>query len=199
MATITEDLITPGVIAAARRVAEYAAMKVPHLADELESAALFGLADAASRFDPGRGLKFLTFAMPRVRGEILDTMRRQYLLNGAGRSKDLPWIVSLEDKIDAGRDDPAEPLHYRDVIASDEGPVGWEIESEDEVRGLLRDGWKGRLLSRVYLEAGCATLKSAGEAEGLSESRVSQIRMQQFEEIRRGQAVRERGPDQRGA
>lgn len=197
MATATEELITPKVIATARRMARFAAMKVPHLADEFESAAMFALADAASRFEPERGLKFLSFATPRIRGEIQDVMRRQYMLTGARRMADRPSILSLDEEAEGG--EFAKDVRYRDLIASDDLPVGWELESEDEVRGLLRRGWKGRLLARVYLEADHGTLKLAGEAEGISESRVSQIRAQEFEDIRRGNPVRERGADRRGA
>lgn len=42
----------------------------------LESAGVLGLVEAATKFDPERGVKFATYAYPRVRGAILDEMRR---------------------------------------------------------------------------------------------------------------------------
>lgn len=42
----------------------------------LESAGTLGLVEAATKFDPERGIKFATYAYPRVRGAILDEMRR---------------------------------------------------------------------------------------------------------------------------
>ncbi len=42
----------------------------------LESAGILGLVEAATKFDPERGVKFATYAYPRVRGAILDEMRR---------------------------------------------------------------------------------------------------------------------------
>jgi RNA polymerase sigma factor for flagellar operon FliA len=45
--------------------------------DELVSAGSFGLMNALDSFDPGRGLAFSTFAAPRIRGAILDELRRQ--------------------------------------------------------------------------------------------------------------------------
>ncbi|MGH2685845.1 MAG: FliA/WhiG family RNA polymerase sigma factor [Actinomycetota bacterium] len=42
---------------------------------DLVSAGVFGLIDAIERYDPRRGVKFETFAMPRVRGAILDELR----------------------------------------------------------------------------------------------------------------------------
>lgn len=43
--------------------------------DELLSYGVFGLIDVIDRFDPDRGVKFETFAMPRIRGAILDELR----------------------------------------------------------------------------------------------------------------------------
>lgn len=45
--------------------------------DELVSAGTVGLMSALSAFDAGRGLAFSTFAVPRIRGAILDELRRQ--------------------------------------------------------------------------------------------------------------------------
>jgi RNA polymerase sigma factor for flagellar operon FliA len=55
----------------ARRLADDADL------DELVSAGTLGLMSAAESFDPGRGLAFSTFAVPRIRGAILDELRRQ--------------------------------------------------------------------------------------------------------------------------
>lgn len=45
--------------------------------DELISAGTMGLIGALENFDLGRGLQFSTFAAPRIRGAILDELRRQ--------------------------------------------------------------------------------------------------------------------------
>jgi RNA polymerase sigma factor for flagellar operon FliA len=45
--------------------------------DELVSAGTLGLMSAMGAFDPDRGLAFSTFAVPRIRGAILDELRRQ--------------------------------------------------------------------------------------------------------------------------
>ena len=42
---------------------------------DLVSAGVFGLMDAVDRFDPERGVKFETFAVPRIRGAIFDGLR----------------------------------------------------------------------------------------------------------------------------
>jgi RNA polymerase sigma factor FliA len=45
--------------------------------DELVSAGALGLMTALKSFDATRGLAFSTFAVPRIRGSILDELRRQ--------------------------------------------------------------------------------------------------------------------------
>ena len=45
--------------------------------DELVSAGTLGLMSALEAFDLSRGLAFSTFAVPRIRGSILDELRRQ--------------------------------------------------------------------------------------------------------------------------
>jgi RNA polymerase sigma factor for flagellar operon FliA len=45
--------------------------------DELVSAGTMGLINAVDSFDAGRGLAFSTYAAPRIRGAILDELRRQ--------------------------------------------------------------------------------------------------------------------------
>lgn len=45
--------------------------------DEMVSAGTIGLIGAVRGFDPSRGLAFSTFAAPRIRGAILDDLRRQ--------------------------------------------------------------------------------------------------------------------------
>ena len=44
--------------------------------EDMISAAMVGLIDAANKFDPAKGVKFKTFAEYRVRGAILDEMRK---------------------------------------------------------------------------------------------------------------------------
>ncbi len=52
---------------------------LPHYVDkdDLVSAGLLGLIQAVDKFDPRREIKFETYAIPRIRGAILDELRRQ--------------------------------------------------------------------------------------------------------------------------
>lgn len=44
--------------------------------ENLEGAGVLGLVEAAHQFDPHRGVAFKTFAYPRIRGAMLDELRR---------------------------------------------------------------------------------------------------------------------------
>jgi RNA polymerase sigma factor for flagellar operon FliA len=44
--------------------------------EDLNSHATIGLIDAIERFDPGRGLKFESYAIARLRGSVVDVVRR---------------------------------------------------------------------------------------------------------------------------
>lgn len=58
-------------------VAQRLALKLPSNVelDDLKSYGLFGLMDAISKFDPGRGFKFETYAVTRIQGSMLDEIR----------------------------------------------------------------------------------------------------------------------------
>ncbi len=53
------------------------ALAAPADFDELVSCGTIGLINAIDAFDTSRGLAFSTFAVPRIRGAILDELRRQ--------------------------------------------------------------------------------------------------------------------------
>lgn len=55
--------------------------------DDLVSAGVFGLMDAIEAFDLGRGVKFETYCVPRIRGEMLDELRKMDWVPRLVRSK----------------------------------------------------------------------------------------------------------------
>ena len=60
-----------------RNVAGRMAMGFPKSVEvsDLINTGVIGLIEAMSNFDPGRGVKFETYAVPRIRGAILDELR----------------------------------------------------------------------------------------------------------------------------
>ena len=75
----------PFVEALARRMAA----SMPHSIDigDLVQDGVLGLMDAANRFDEGRGIKFETFAERRVRGAMIDALRREAWPRGVRRAR----------------------------------------------------------------------------------------------------------------
>ncbi|MFP4650534.1 MAG: FliA/WhiG family RNA polymerase sigma factor, partial [Desulfobacterales bacterium] len=70
--------------------------------DELKSAAMHGLMEAATRFDPSRGVMFKTFAEPRIRGAVRDELRKMDWFSRSMRDKHnrvLKEIKHLEQKL----------------------------------------------------------------------------------------------------
>jgi RNA polymerase sigma factor FliA len=73
----------PFVEALARRMAA----TMPHSIDlsDLVQDGVIGLIDAAERFDAARGIKFETFAERRVRGAMIDALRKDAWPRGVRR------------------------------------------------------------------------------------------------------------------
>jgi len=55
--------------------------------DELVSAGALGLMQAAASYEPERGLTFSTYAVPRIRGSMLDELRRHDHMSRGARRK----------------------------------------------------------------------------------------------------------------
>jgi RNA polymerase sigma factor for flagellar operon FliA len=75
----------PFVEALARRMAS----SMPHSIDlgDLVQDGVIGLIDAAHRFDEGRGIKFETFAERRIRGAMIDALRKDAWPRGVRRQR----------------------------------------------------------------------------------------------------------------
>jgi RNA polymerase sigma factor for flagellar operon FliA len=55
--------------------------------EDLLSFGVFGLLDAIDRFDISKGFSFQTFAVPRIRGSVLDELRKYDWISRTGREK----------------------------------------------------------------------------------------------------------------
>ena len=78
---------------------------------DLKSAAMYGLMDAASRFDPEKGVLFKTFAETRIRGAVLDELRKMDWFSRSMRDKHnrvFREIKRLEQEL--GRDPTEEEI-----------------------------------------------------------------------------------------
>lgn len=68
---------------------------------------VIGLCEALERYQPSLGVKFETFAVPRIRGAIIDELRRQ---GGISRH-----LLSCSQKIQKARED-LQQAHHRDSV-----------------------------------------------------------------------------------
>jgi|SoiMethySBSTD1v2_1073268.scaffolds.fasta_scaffold705159_2 RNA polymerase sigma factor for flagellar operon FliA len=94
----------------ARRIALRVARRVPDWMsrDDLVGAAMVGLAEAAERFDLGRGEPFVAFAEKRIRGAVLDELRRGDIMPRRVRAEARrvgQTIRELEHKLGRGPED----------------------------------------------------------------------------------------------
>jgi len=77
--------------------------------DELTSAALFGLVQAARAYDPGRGVSFDRYARRRMQGALLDDLRSRDWASRAVRARDRK-IRTVTDELTAALGRPPTPV-----------------------------------------------------------------------------------------
>lgn len=153
-------------LAWAKRLAGWMAARYPRAAaDDVESAAILGLWVAATRYDAGRGAKFKTFAVPHIRGAVIEAVRKECLLgyrrsSSSGTPRRKAFLEPTADSL----------------------PVGWELESEDWVNVYAKRTRYPGDLRAYFLNAG-ATMAAISRAAGVSEARVSQRISECLEEL----------------
>ncbi|WP_299090125.1 FliA/WhiG family RNA polymerase sigma factor [uncultured Metabacillus sp.] len=104
--------------------------------DDLMSLGLFGLYDALEKFDPNRDLKFDTYASFRVRGAIIDGLRKEDWLPRSTREKAKRVEAAIEK---------LEQKHLRNVTSKE---IASELGlSESEVITVMNEGFFANVLS----------------------------------------------------
>jgi RNA polymerase sigma factor (sigma-70 family) len=89
------------------------------LLEDLIGAGMIGLCEAASRFDPARGLKFATLATVRVAGAIQDEIRRAYgrLSDKKGQAKAAAHLTTVSYDLQPVADDrPARDTETKTLV-----------------------------------------------------------------------------------
>lgn len=117
--------------------------------DDLVSAGVRGLIQAAHNFDPGRGLSFSTLAVARVRGAMLDELRRWDHTPRSVRQKERR-IRASEAALRARlhRQPSAEEMS-RELDMSPEQLHGWYLDLARHVGESLDDALGGRAYESV--------------------------------------------------
>ncbi|MED0687666.1 FliA/WhiG family RNA polymerase sigma factor [Anoxybacillus ayderensis] len=104
--------------------------------EDLKSLALLGLYDALEKFDPSRDLKFDTYASFRIRGAILDGLRKEDWLPRSVRDKAKKIEATIEQ---------LQQTYMRDVSAKE---VAEALNiSEDEVYAVMSEQFFANVLS----------------------------------------------------
>lgn len=113
----------PFVESLARRVAA----SMPHSIElsDLVQDGMLGLIDAACRFDEGRGIKFETFAERRVRGAMIDALRKDAWPRGVRRQRRELEAAREELRRELGSEPTLADLAAR--VGSDEARLGRTI------------------------------------------------------------------------
>jgi RNA polymerase sigma factor for flagellar operon FliA len=113
----------PFVESLARRVAS----SMPHSIElgDLVQDGMLGLIDAAHRFDEARGIKFETFAERRVRGAMIDALRRDAWPRGVRRQRRELEAAREELRRELGAEPTLADLAAR--VGSDEARLGRTI------------------------------------------------------------------------
>lgn len=159
------------------------------------SAAVLGLCHANARFDPSRGVKFITYATPWIKREILIAIndgplvgpslssRRAAMLKGrtiqaarmvwdSGPNGENPGLL---DALPADTSDPIEAVkdsENRDALL-------------DALAGLPAQQYAVIVMRFGVLTGQEMTLKEIGEHVGLSRERIRQIETMALERLRR--------------
>jgi RNA polymerase sigma factor for flagellar operon FliA len=101
--------------------------------DEMVSSGTMGLMSALEGFDPGRGLAFSTFAAPRIRGAILDELRRQDHVPRSVRRK-ARELTAARETLQRIFGRPPEPQEMAAHLGVDIDTVWkWEADVENAV------------------------------------------------------------------
>ncbi len=166
--------------------------------DDVASAAMHGLVDAASRFEPGRGVLFKTFAEVRMRGAIFDEARRMDQFSRSLREKHARLtqaVEALEQRLgrSAEEGEIADAMglsleSYRQLLGevSHLGCVSLNETLDESTNGpSLLDNLKdpqGKTPLEV-LEASELTRELAGYLEKLSEKERLVVSLYYYEEL----------------
>ena len=169
-------------------------MRVPTSAlmgrDDIESAALIGLIDAVDRYDPARGVPFEGYAGLRIRGAVLDELRRLDDHTRDERRRARVVVDAQDPEIAAYHATLSLDLLLesgdRDWAAEDESNDRYESQDlRTRVESALRclPPRQREVLARYYGDS--LTLRESAARMGISEARACQLHGRAIFNLRR--------------
>jgi RNA polymerase sigma factor for flagellar operon FliA len=162
-------------------------------ASDLVSCGVLGLAEAWDRFDPERGIAFEAFAIPRIKGAVIDAIRAADWVPRKARQRARETGESVAIVVSMDEDRGSESGDYTsaaDRIADDHLPEpGSDLIASEDKRELI--GTLNRLPERErmivtlhYFEG--VPLQEIAKSLGVTESRVSQLHTRALRMMREG-------------
>ena len=151
-------------------------------ASDLVSCGVLGLAEAWDRFDPERGVAFEAFAIPRIKGSVIDAIRAADWVPRKARQRarltgeQLAVLVSIDE--DRGSES-GERQTAADRLADEQLPEPGHALMADEgkrqlVGSLNRLPERERMIVTLHYFEG-VPLQEIARSLGVTESRVSQL------------------------
>ncbi len=154
--------------------------------EDLAQMGFRGLVQAAERFDPARGVKFSSFAYRRIRGAIIDEIRKRDWVPRQVRIRceETPIIGSLSWP--APTPDGMDGNEVGDLIEGPSAPLDEGLERQDLHMALRRllDEQELTVIVGSYFRG--LRLAVVADEMGLTESRVCQIRQKALAKLRLG-------------
>jgi RNA polymerase sigma factor for flagellar operon FliA len=151
--------------------------------DDVSSAAMIGLIGAVDRFDPRRGVPFEAYASLRIRGAVVDELRR---VDERGRVDRRPEGAELAVSLDLLLETGA----HQGPVAEDGFAERYE---QEDLKTRIQDAL-GRLparqrevIARYYGDE--LTLREAGAKMGVSEARACPLHGRAIQNLRRELSV----------
>jgi RNA polymerase sigma factor for flagellar operon FliA len=145
--------------------------------DELISAGVLGLAEAARRFDHLSGNRFVTFAYYRIRGAMIDAVAAAAPIHrGMYRSRNRPSLVNETLACPGGQLPSGERQEIEDALDL--------LRAQRRLESALAslDDRQRRLLARVYIHGD--NLDAIGEELGVSRSWACRLHARALAELR---------------
>ena len=179
--------------------------------ENLEAAGVLGLVDAANKFDPSKGIQFKTYAYIRIRGAVLDELRRnsplpQHVLERVSKlreaEKSLPSSATIEEIAqqlgwtpeEVQECQAAQQVTHVTSLKDSEERLRADVSSPDQLAELterkhliaeaitLLPERERLVVTLYYLED--LRLREIGSVLSLSESRISRLLNGALEKIR---------------
>src|SRR3954452_148799 len=139
---------------------------------DLISYGLLGLINAIERFDPGREIKFETYAITRIKGAIIDEFQEALVKISTST------VVAL-DELWSVSDSSGDAVSLLDTLHDENAPDPEAMLAQSELKDRLADAIaalpeREKLVIALYYYENL-TLREIGEVLGVTESRISQL------------------------